>query len=304
LFSSTDFFKTKKVVELPGGNKDFDGVVALAVVSKFAVVAVRDLSPNAREEMFLYVSIDAVTWAKAQFPHTSASKLRENAYTIVESTTHSLGVDVLLHPKSAIGTFFVSNSNGTYFVESLQNTNRNRDGFVDFESIYGIDGVGLANIVDNPLEVDGRGKDRKIKSMITFDDGSHWAPIKAPSKDADGKDIGCDTNRLSECSLHLHSVTSPHNVGRIFSSPAPGFVIGVGSVGTRLLPYEHCDTFLSTDGGVSWKMIAKNAHKYEFGDQGSIMVLVNDEEAVDRVKYSHDSGNTWQVKVSTPITVS
>ena len=289
LFSSTDFFvNDKRVVNFPGGNRDSDGVIALAIVSKFAVAAVKDLSPGSGDEMLLFVSIDAETWAKGQFPHASSSQLRENAYTIVESTTHSLAVDVLLHPRSTIGTLFVSNSNGTYFVESLQNTNRNSAGFVDYENIYGVEGVGLANVVNNAVEVDGRNAERIIKSFITFDDGSNWAPIHAPKSDVD-----CDPSHPSQCSLHLHSVTSPHNFGRVFSSPAPGYALGVGSVGDRLLPYDQCDTFLSTDAGVNWRRIQKDAHKYEFGDQGSVMVIINDEEAVDRVSYSYDSGTTW-----------
>lgn len=291
LFASTDFFTDDKhVINLPGGNRGSDGVIALAIVSKFAVVAVKDLSPGSGDEMLLFVSVDAETWAKGHFPHSSSSQLRENAYTIVESTTHSLAVDVLIRPRSTIGTLFVSNSNGTFFVQSLQNTNRNGAGFVDYENIYGVEGVGLANIVDNAVEVDGRNAERVIKSYMTFDDGSNWAPIRAPDNDVD-----CDKAHPSKCSLHLHSVTSPHNFGRVFSSPAPGFVLGVGSVGDRLLPYGQCDTFLSTDAGLSWRMIHKDAHKYEFGDQGSVMVIVNDEEAVDHVSYSYDSGKTWLV---------
>jgi len=88
-------------------------------------------------------------------------------------------------------------------------------------------------------------------------------------------------------------VTSPHNFGAVFSSPAPGFVMGVGSIGESLQPYTDSDTFLSTDAGVSWSMIRMDAHKYEFGDQGSIMVVVNDEEGVDTVRYSLDLGKTW-----------
>ncbi|KAF8579723.1 Oligoxyloglucan reducing end-specific cellobiohydrolase [Ramaria rubella] len=295
LFASTDWFNNdKRVVNLPGGNRDSDGVVALAIVSKFAVAAVKDMNPGAEDEMVLFVSVDAENWAKGQFPRASSSKLRENAYTVVESTTHSLAVDVLLHPRSAIGTLFVSNSNGTFFVESLQNTNRNVMGFVDYERIYGVEGVGLANIVDNAIDVVGRNAPRMVKSLATFDDGSSWTPIRAPSKDNLGNDIGCDTTHPDKCSLHLHSVTSPHNFGRIFSSPAPGFVLGVGSVGDRLLPYEQCDTFLSTNAGLDWRMVHKDAHKYEFGDQGSVMVIVDDEEAVDHVSYSYDSGKTWQ----------
>ena len=294
LFASTDFFRQdNRIIAFPGGNRGADGVVGFAIVSKFAVVAVKDMSQGGSDEMILFVSIDAETWAMGRFPHASSSTLRENAYTIVESTTHSLAVDVLLHPKSTIGTLFVSNSNGTYFVESLQNTNRNSAGFVDYENLYGVEGVGLANIVSNADNVDGWNSERKIKSFVTFDDGSNWTPVRAPSKDNLGNDIGCDTTHPSICALHLHSVTSPHNFGRVFSSPAPGFVLGVGSVGDYLLPYEQCDTFLSTDAGLTWRMVHKDAHKYEFGDQGSVMVIIDDEEPVDHVSYSYNSGKTW-----------
>jgi len=81
----------------------------------------------------------------------------------------------------------------------------------------------------------------------------------------------------------------------VFSSPAPGFVIGVGSVGETLLPYDQSDTFLSTDAGVSWTMIRRDAHIYEFGDQGGILVVVNDEDGTDKVRYSLDLGKTWYV---------
>ena len=93
----------------------------------------------------------------------------------------------------------------------------------------------------------------------------------------------------------MHSVTIPHNFGRIFSSPAPGFAMGVGSIGATLRPYEESDTFLSTDAGVTWTMVRPEAHKYEFGDQGGIIVAVNDEETVDFVSYSTDLGRTWYV---------
>jgi hypothetical protein len=125
--------------------------------------------------------------------------------------------------------------------------------------------------------------------------GSSWSSIRPPSTDSEGNAIKCNAADTTECALHLHSVTTPHNFGRIFSSPAPGFVMGVGSVGTHLAPYEESDTFLSTDAGVSWQMIRRDAHKYEFGDQGSVLVVVNDEEGVDFVSYSIDYGKNWYV---------
>lgn len=56
-------------------------------------------------------------------------------------------------------------------MESLKDTNRNEMGFVDYENLYGVDGVGLANVVANAEEVEGRGALKHLRTVITFDDG-------------------------------------------------------------------------------------------------------------------------------------
>jgi hypothetical protein len=96
--------------------------IAFAIVSKYAFVALKDLSPRPKCELLLYVIVDTKTWAKAQFLHASSAKLRENMYTMLESTTHSLAIDVVLQKGVSLGTLSVSNSNGTFSIETVEDT--------------------------------------------------------------------------------------------------------------------------------------------------------------------------------------
>lgn len=70
--------------------------------------------------------------------------------------------------------------------------------------------------------------------------------------------------------------------------------MAVGNVGENLAPYAQSDTFLSRDAGFSWEEVHKDAHLWEFGDSGSILVMVNDEEATDHVLFTTDEGLNWR----------
>lgn len=164
LYSSTDFFKKDRTFVDLGIGREAKGVVGIGGIQKYIVCA---LKPGIEGEMVLYVSTDGSHWSRAVFPHGQG--LKENAYTIVESTGHSILVDVS-SADNGVGTLFTSNSNGTYFVKSEDNTNRNKAGIVDFEKLVGIEGVALMNTVDNPAGV-LNGDLKIVKTKITFDDG-------------------------------------------------------------------------------------------------------------------------------------
>lgn len=70
--------------------------------------------------------------------------------------------------------------------------------------------------------------------------------------------------------------------------------MAVGNVGETLAPYTDSDTFLSRDGGFTWEEVHKDAHMWEFGDSGSILVMANDEEPTDHVLFSTDEGLNWR----------
>ncbi|RFU25853.1 hypothetical protein B7463_g10489, partial [Scytalidium lignicola] len=247
------------------------GVVNMAVVKKYFIAAA---VAEGTDEMALYVSDDAIKWHRAEFPHDH--KLTEEAYTILEGTNYSIQVDVLnTRPSSPMGVLFSSNSNGTYFTRNIEHTNRNIYGLVDFEKMAEIQGIVLVNTVDNWEDAEEKFAQKKIKSQISFDDGRTWQPLKAGNKD-----------------LHLHSVTDLSNSGRVFSSPAPGLVMGVGNTGKKLKDYTDGDLYVSDDAGLTWRKALSGAHKYEFGDQGSVLVAIKD-DLTDEISYSLNHGKDW-----------
>lgn len=251
------------------------GIVNMAVVTNYLIAAA---SASGTDEMAMYVSDDTVKWHRAIFPHDH--KLTEKAYTILEGTNYSIQIDVMTsRPSQPMGVFLSSNSNGTYFTRNIEHTNRNTWGLVDFEKISGIQGIVMVNVVDNWEDVDERGAEKKVITKISFDDGRTFDPMTC-----DGKD------------LHLHSVTDLSNSGRVFSSPAPGLVMGVGNTGEYLRPYSDGNTYVSDDAGLTWREALKGPHKYEFGDQGSILVAVKDQydDFTNKIQYSLNHGKDWE----------
>jgi hypothetical protein len=251
------------------------GMNNMASVKGYFVAAAKSDNSN---EMSLYVTDDTETWHHAQF---GEGKIEEDAYTLLESTNYSIQVDVMTSKFAFMGSLYTSNSNGTYFTKNIDHTNRNDQGYVDFEKISNIQGIVMVNVVENAKEAENPFQRKKLKSQISFDDGRTFEALKV--KDSD------DT-------LHLHSVTNLHNSGRVFSSPAPGIVMGVGNTGSNLGKYSDGDTWVSDDAGLTWELALREAHKYEFGDQGSVLVAVYDEGDTDEIKYSlkHGRKDTWK----------
>lgn len=286
LVFSDSFFEVKdKVIEEfepdMGIKKGVESVVNLATVKGYLMVAT---SAANSDELALYVTDDAITWHRAMFPtddtHDHSHRISAGAFTVLESTNYSIQIDVMTsHPSTPMGVLFTSNSNGTYFTENVPWTNRNQRGNVDFEKISGIQGVYLVNVVENGEEVEEKGEEKKIVTKITFDDGRTFDPVKS------GDDA-----------IHLHSETELDNIGRIYSSPAPGLVMGNGNTGKSLGDFWDSNLFVSNDAGLTWKKALDGPHKYEFGDSGSILVAVKDskDSNVNEFFYSLDHGDNWE----------
>ncbi|PPJ59650.1 hypothetical protein CBER1_01185 [Cercospora berteroae] len=272
LIMSSDFFDKEEVEPTMSDGRTVEGITNLAAVKSYLVIAAKS---ERTTEMAMYVSDDTKMWHRAEF---GQHKLEEDAYTLLESTNYSMQVDVMTTDRSdPMGVLLTSNSNGTFFTKNIEHTNRNEQGFVDFEKMSNIQGIVMVNTVDNWKDVETKwGTKKKVVSHISFDDGRTWEDLKA-----DGK------------TLHLHSVTGQRNMGRIFSSPAPGLVMGVGNTGSSLGDYDDGDLYVSDDAGLTWQKALSKPHIYEFGAQGSIMVAVEDAET-NKIKWSLNHGKDWE----------
>ena len=68
----------------------------------------------------------------------------------------------------------------------------------------------------------------------------------------------------------------------------------MGNVGESLGSYKDASTFISADGGITWKEISKGVFMWEYGDRGTILLLVSATEATDEFLFSTDDGHSWQ----------
>ncbi|OUM67230.1 hypothetical protein PIROE2DRAFT_40249, partial [Piromyces sp. E2] len=278
---SIDNFDThdKKVIQ--------ENVINYFVVSKYLVTAVEYRDDQAK----LFISTDGELFEEAQFPPNF--KVPDTGFTILESKTGKIFMDIFTRQTlgSEHGYLFMSSNNGTRFSPCLQNTNRNSYGYVDFEKMIGIPGIAMANVVANP---DSYERSKMIQTLMSFNDGSTWDYVKAPSEDSYGKKFDCDPDRDEDCHLHFHSYTERREPRNYFSSEtAIGMMVGIGNVGKSLEKYKDSDTFLTRDAGKTWVEIHKDAHLYEFGDYGGILLLVNDEVPTNFLEFSVDQGNTF-----------
>lgn len=279
LISGDNFYASK--------TKLFDSIVGFATFEEYMVVA---QASSGGSSLDLFVSIDGKTFATGKFPPNL--KIQNQAYTVLESSTKAVFLHVTTHgqPGSEWGGLFKSNSNGTYYALSLDHVNRNSKGYVDFEKMQGLDGIAVMNVVSNPDEAQITGQ-KKLVTRITHNDGGRWKPVPPPSKDSLGQAFDCSH---TGCSLQIHGYTERSDPRATYSSPtAVGLMMAVGNVGVSLAPYVDSDTFLTRDGGLTWEEVSKDAHMWEYGDQGSILLLVNDEGPTDRVKYSLNEGLSW-----------
>lgn len=126
----------------------------------------------------------------------------------------------------------------------------------------------MANIFDMSQQQDHS----KKKTVISFNGAKTWIPLIPPNKDSSGDPINC-----TECSLHLIGRTDSYRQALLSSDQAPGVALAIGSVGTHL-DEKDLNTYLTVDGGITWKEVQKGPYLFDISDLGGLIVLAKDQD--------------------------
>lgn len=90
---------------------------------------------------------------------------------------------------------------------------------------------------------------------------------------------------------------SSFGVGPIYSAEnAPGLIIATGNYGSYLIE-EEASTYLSNNGGLSFKKVGEGSNIYQIGDQGGLIVMASDDKSVKEIVFSWNHGVSWQSMV-------
>jgi photosystem II stability/assembly factor-like uncharacterized protein len=231
------------------------------------------------------------------------------------------------------GHTYMSGVHGLHYTLSLPYTRRtNHWGLtgsgVDLHRAAGLDGVIVANVVTNP-ELKSCRQCRAaaqceahctFATVLSTDNGKTWQRVKPPHACAAGSGSAADAassassssgsfaasdsfgktdERATLCSLNLHGYSSGSAVHPLVSSEyAPGLILANGNVGDSLHAdgrRDDTDVYMTRDAGLSWKKIADGPHAYGETDFGSLIYMCALGRLVSTMRFSLDSGKTWQV---------
>jgi hypothetical protein len=310
MYHSFDYFKTS-VRTVRHGNRFLFG--------EHDYLFVAAVNPHQETEVSLQITRDAGSDKKFKTALLPV-ELTEHSYTILDTSEGTVFLHVNHQPfdlNAPTGHVYISDWSGTQYSLSLPYNHRSGDGKCDFEKVEGLEGIYLANFVDETEddkvetwdESSAAGhkpaghKRIKTKTVITFDKGGIWSYLEPPEVDSSGRKVQCSPGK--DCHLHLHGITDLY--GPFYSSStATGLIMATGTVGSFLQEnVDKINTYLSRDAGLTWYEVAKGSHIYEFGDHGALIVMAYDEGETDSVLYSWDQGVTWKsLKISeTPLQV-
>lgn len=271
-----------------------------AIVGKYLFVA-RALSHS---HVALWVSTDGgkgfdrARLSVSTNTEFSESK-KERGYDLMGGTEDSVFASMRAGDVEVrFGSLYHSDRSGLIWTKSLENVHHPHGGSAAIAKVKGIDGIYLANQVLNPKAA--ASDDLTLRSVVSFDDGGKWLPLLPPDKDSEGKEYPCKQADGRGCALHLFFRGNAAGYAPVYSTEkATGLILATGFVGPFAASEEQAEThgvatFLSRDGGWTWREIRKGVHTYEYGDHGAIIVLSKMHVPTPELLYTWDEGSTWE----------
>eukprot|EP00118_Oscarella_pearsei_P002351 m.10303 g.10303 ORF g.10303 m.10303 type:complete len:970 (+) comp22172_c0_seq1:130-3039(+) len=225
----------------------------------------------------MYTSYKRGPFIKAKFPFRDT--IIEKDYLLVDGSEGQLFIAV--NHQTNLTSLYLSESKGISFSLTVGDVLTNSDqNWLDHKAsvflykLEGIRGTYFANRNQN---------DESITTIVTFDKGATWNPISAPQTDLNGKDTNCNQ---ASCFLQMSSrgITSMET--------APGLVWAQGNLGSSVR--RSAGTFLSRDGGKTWRWIFNSFYQASFADQGAVMAAARAYRFTSLLQHSCDEGSTWQ----------
>ncbi|XP_061299389.1 sortilin isoform X2 [Pezoporus flaviventris] len=231
----------------------------------------------------IHVSLDqGESWNMAQLPSVG----HEQFYSILAANEDLVFMHVDEPGDTGFGTIYTSDDRGIVYSKSLErHLYTTTGGETDFTNVTSLRGIFITSVLS---------EDNSIQSVITFDRGGQWVPLRKP------KNTSCDSTARSkdECSLHIHasySISQKLNVPMApLSEPnAVGIVIAHGSVGGAISVMTP-DVYISDDGGYTWARMLEGPHHYSILDSGGLIVAVeHSSQPINTIEFSTDEGQCW-----------
>ncbi|XP_051885921.1 sortilin-like [Pristis pectinata] len=269
-----DFGKTYKIL--------LTNVYSFGFAGRFLFASVVS---NQTQPRSVYVSADqGDSWNKAQLPPVS----HEQFYSILAADDEMIFIHVDEPGNNGFGTIYTSDDRGLLFSKSLErHLFSDTSGTTDFTNVTSLRGVYITNVLD---------EDNNIRSVITFDSGGEWKPLKKP----DNSQCDATAKNPQMCNLHIHAAYSISQTLDVPLAPltapnAVGLILAHGSVGdaiSTMIP----DVYVSDDGGYTWSKALTGPHYYAILDSGGLIVAVESlpDKPIDIIKYSTDEGQCWK----------
>ncbi|EDO15605.1 hypothetical protein Kpol_1006p1, partial [Vanderwaltozyma polyspora DSM 70294] len=196
------------------------------------------------------------------------------------------------HTGNIVSDILISDSRGTKFtfVEWMNSDDIFSREISSFKSLKGT----LFGYTQEYPNYGNEGSDFKVrlKSKVSVDNGNTWSNLKIVDPENKSK-YSCNIDIPESCSLNIMSMFGNTK----FMTAGIMMVNGAVSDGGRS-SWSELNTFISRDGGLTWKLAFEFQTITAFGDYGNVIVAVpydpeSDDDSQSEFYYSLDQGTTW-----------